>query len=125
MRHLLKNNRGATAVEFGLVSLPVLWFILGIMQIAWILWADNMLHYSVDIAARCGAIGSVIWPCNGYGANGTNMKQTAQQVFRAVFNLNGNCSNGGIGLVGTYTVNLLLVSIPAVTLTANSCYPTT
>ena len=31
---LFKNNRGATAVEFALVALPVLLFMFGIMQTA-------------------------------------------------------------------------------------------
>ena len=52
--NLFKNDRGSTMVEFALVALPVLFFMIGIMQTAYIVWIDNILHYSVDAAARCG-----------------------------------------------------------------------
>jgi hypothetical protein len=117
---LFKNHRGSTAVEFALVALPVLYLTLGIMQTAWIAWVDNMLHYSVDIAARCGGVGSTISPCSGSGT--ANMIATAEQVFFMggnPFTVNASC--GGSGLVGTYTLNFLL--IVNVTVTAKSCYP--
>src|SRR4051794_21353423 len=55
MMKFFRDNRGATLVEFALVTLPVFVFILGIMQTAWIVWIDNSLQVSVDAAARCGA----------------------------------------------------------------------
>jgi Flp pilus assembly protein TadG len=120
MKALIKNSQGATAVEFGLVALPVLLFILGIIQTAWIVWAGNLLYLSVDTAARCGAVNSTTAPCTGV------MTTTASAVFSpltgATFAANTTCSSdGGSGLVGTYTVSIL--SISNLTLTARSCYP--
>jgi len=118
----LKNTRGTTAVEFALVALPVLWFILGIVQTAWVLWIDNVLHISVDVAARCGAVPtSTTLPC--YSGD---MTKTANLVFGplsgATFSNNSSCSNdGGAGLTGTYSVSILFVV--NLTLTAQSCYP--
>jgi uncharacterized protein (UPF0333 family) len=48
--NFFKNNRGEAAVEFALVALPVLLFIFGIIQTAWVLWIDNLLHVSVNVA---------------------------------------------------------------------------
>jgi Flp pilus assembly protein TadG len=117
----LQNNRGATAVEFALVALPVLVFILGIIQTSWIVWIDNLLKVSVQTAARCGAIQSMTSPCNG-----TNMVSTATAVFSpmsgATFSPNAACSaDNGSGLVGTYKVSILFVV--NLSLTADSCYP--
>jgi Flp pilus assembly protein TadG len=125
MRSLFKNNRGATAVEFALVALPVLWFILGIVQTGWIVWIDNLLYISVHTAARCGAVNSTTLPCKGSGS--TNMINTAKLVFQpmssATFTNNSNCSgDGGAGLVGTYNVSIVFVV--NLQLTAQSCYPT-
>jgi Flp pilus assembly protein TadG len=107
-------------VEFGMVALPVLLFIFGIMQTAYIVWADNLLHIAVDTAARCGAINSTTPPCNGTA----NMVSTAQGVFflssAASFTSNSTCSTGGSGVVGTYTLSFLHAA--NVTLTAKSCY---
>jgi Flp pilus assembly protein TadG len=121
---LFKNNHGAAAVEFALVALPVLLFMFGIMQTAYLVWADNMLHVSVDAAARCGGVNSTTSPCNGLGL--ANMQSTANTVFRplsgATFSANATCTaDNGSGLVGTYTVNFL--QIVNLTLTARSCYP--
>jgi hypothetical protein len=120
--NLFRNNRGATAVEFALAALPVMLFILGIIQTAWILWVDNLLHVSVDAAARCGAVStSTTLPCYGLGL--ANMRSTANLVFgplsSATFSNNSSC--GGAGLIGTYHVRIVFVV--NLTLTAKSCYP--
>ena len=125
MTKFLRNNRGAAAVEFALVSLPVLLFVMGIMQTAWIVWIDNLLQVSVNAAARCGAVKSTTSPCSG--GTTANMITTANQVFGplsgATFVTNtSSCSSGGIGLVGTYQVSILFVI--NLTVTAKSCYPT-
>jgi Flp pilus assembly pilin Flp len=122
--NFVKNNRGATAVEFALVILPVMFFIIGIMQTAYVVWVDNILHVSVDTAARCGAISSATLPCSGSGL--ANMQSAARLVFRpvvsgATFGPNSTCTaHGGAGLNATYPVSLFFFHL---TLTANSCYP--
>jgi Flp pilus assembly protein TadG len=123
--NFFKNNRGAAAAEFALVALPVMLFILGIIQTSWVLWVDNLLHFSVDVAARCAAVGSTTPPCSG----GTvpDMISTATTAFAplnsASFQNNGTCtSDGGAGVTGTYTVNILFVV--NLRLVVNSCYPT-
>jgi Flp pilus assembly protein TadG len=121
---LLKNNRGATAVEFAIVALPVFVLIFGVMQVGYVLWIDNLLHVSVNAAARCGAINSSTSPCVGSGS--ANMISTANTVFLpmngATFNNNGPCTgDGGAGIIGTYQLNFLFTF--NLTLTATSCYP--
>jgi Flp pilus assembly protein TadG len=137
--NFFRNNRGATAVEFALVALPLMAFILGIIQFGWIVWVDNLLHISVDTASRCGAIRSTTTPCNGAGpVNGgsiTNMITTANTVFQpltgATFTDNTSCSINagttlqGSGLVGEYAISIGLgIFAMNLTLTAQSCYPT-
>jgi Flp pilus assembly protein TadG len=117
-----KNNRGAAAVELALAALPVMLFILGIIQTAWILWVDNLLHVSVNTAARCTGVNSSTPPCTGHTL--LQMKATATTVFAplsgATFSNNPSC--GGTGLIGTYHVSIVFVV--NLTLTAKSCYPT-
>jgi hypothetical protein len=121
---LFRNNRGAAAVEFALVALPVLLFLFGIMQTAWIVWIDNLLQISVNTAARCGGVGSTTLPC--YGGTTANMIQTANRVFGplsgATFTANGSSCASGTGLVGSYQISFAFVL--HMTVTAKSCYPT-
>lgn len=126
MMKLLKNNHGATMVEFAIVALPVFVLIFGIMQVGYVLWIDNLLHVSVNDAARCGAVNSSTSPCVGSGS--ANMITTANTVFRpmsgATFNNNASCTaDGGAGLVGTYRVVFPAYFLFNLTLTAQSCYP--
>jgi Flp pilus assembly protein TadG len=126
MMTLLKNNRGATIVEFAIVALPVFVLIFGMMQVGYVLWIDNLLHVSVNAAARCGAVNSSTSPCAGSGS--TNMITTAKTVFLpmsgATFNNNASCTaNGGAGLVGTYSFVFPAYFLFHLTLTAQSCYP--
>jgi Flp pilus assembly protein TadG len=121
MRRFFQNGDGAAAVEFSLTILPIVLFIFGIAQTAYILWIDNLLHYTVDGAARCGAIGSTTYPC--YGGTLANMQSAANALFSfgsPTFSTNSSCT--GSGLTGTYQVSIL--SVTNLTLTASSCYPT-
>ena len=51
-RSLLRDENGATAVEFGMVAMPFLLFILGIMGMGLYYLAVISLEYSVESAAR-------------------------------------------------------------------------
>jgi Flp pilus assembly protein TadG len=119
--NVFKNNRGATAVEFGLVALPVLLFLFGIIQTGYIVWIDNLLHISVDTAARCAAVNSTTSPCQG-----TDAVTPAQTVFGwssgATFSSSNCTADGGTGTMGTSHITILFVV--NLTLTAKSCYPT-
>jgi Flp pilus assembly protein TadG len=118
---LSRNTRGATAVEFALVALPVLLFILGIMQTGYIVWIDNLLHVSVDTGARCAAVNSTTSPCNG-----TDAITPAETVFGwnsgATFGSSNCTADGGTGVTGTSKITIVFVV--NLTLTAKSCYPT-
>jgi Flp pilus assembly protein TadG len=127
MKRFLRNHDGAVAFEYALVIPFMMLFVAGICQTAYILCIDNMLHYSVDFAARCAAIQSTASPCNG-----PDMITPATHFFPmangSTFATNtSSCS--GKGLIGTYQVSTFPVEIlrevfgAGVTLTARSCYP--
>ena len=117
-RRFGRCNHGATLVEFGLVTLPIMFFILGLMQTGYIVWVYNLLQTSVDTAARCGAVNSITAPCAGR----TQMVSTAQQVFLPLTGAGYTVICSGGGLVGTYSVTIVFVA--NLTITAQSCYPT-
>jgi len=139
--NFFENNRGAAAVEFSLVALPVIGFIIGIILFAWAVWIDNLLHIAVDTVSRCGAVGSTTSPCDGAGpvdgGSTANLISTAATMFQPLtpdattFKDNTDCSvDAGTGLQGTgvkgsyhISVGLGVFSIN-LTVNANSCYPT-
>lgn len=52
MRRSLKSEKGTEIVEFGLVIIPLLAFILLIVDIAWVLFAQSTLQYAVSEGVR-------------------------------------------------------------------------
>ena len=51
-RSLLKDENGATAVEFGMIAMPFLLFVLGILGMGLYYLAATSLEYGVESAAR-------------------------------------------------------------------------
>jgi len=48
----LRDNRGAAAVEFAIVALPFLMFVMGIIGISFYFFTANALEHGVEAAAR-------------------------------------------------------------------------
>lgn len=125
MLRFLRDTSGAAALEFSVAFLPFITLILGVMQVSYLLWIDGLLHYAVEEAARCSAVGSTTYPCAGSGAS--NMVTTADSLFgmavaaipNGTFGANSSCT--GSGLTASYSITFLL-TMP-VTLHASSCYP--
>src|SRR5436190_22664446 len=53
IRGLARSRSGHSAVEFAFIAPAMLMFILGIAEVARVLWLQNALDYSVVGAARC------------------------------------------------------------------------
>ena len=51
---------GSAALEFGLMVLPLLAFLFGIIEAGRLLWIQNALHYAVEAAARCASIDTIV-----------------------------------------------------------------
>ncbi|MDH5722032.1 MAG: pilus assembly protein [Alphaproteobacteria bacterium] len=56
VRSYKSEESGATAVEFGLVALPFLMAILGIMEAGRILWVMNSVEYALSDTARYASL---------------------------------------------------------------------
>ena len=112
-------------VEYALVSLPVILFMFGIMQTAWIVWADNLLTISVNTAARCGAVKSNTMPCPAT-SNWSDVEAGMEAAARTMFGIGGatfsaNTCTNGVGLIGNYSISFLFMI--NMTVSAKSCYP--
>jgi Flp pilus assembly protein TadG len=53
-----RDDRGAAAVEFALVSIPFFALIFGIASIAMILYTDAAVHWAVERSARTASMQS-------------------------------------------------------------------
>ena len=65
-RSARRDERGSAALEFGLIAVPLLWLVLGIVQYGFYFWSLAGANDAVRNAARATAVGSIP-QCAGTG----------------------------------------------------------
>lgn len=94
-----RNDAGAAAVEFALVSIPFLTLLFGIAWLAVILYTNAALHWAVEHSARTAS-----------------MNNTATQT-QITSEINGYLSNLGIS-AATVTYSVAAGALPVAHITA-------
>lgn len=132
-------QRGASAVEFGLISLPLLLFIFGTMEYGRMLWTREALQQTAIAGARC--MGMVQSACGSAGVYNATMSTSYVQAQAASWSiplsssniaLNASTSCGGITgfsqVALTYSFTSVAPSLitalgSGAVLTAQACFP--
>ena len=72
LRRLVKASNGVETIEFALVSIPLLLFLLGVIEFARLYWTQSELQYAAEAAARCATTNCcALGPAACLGATGT------------------------------------------------------
>lgn len=124
---LRRDERGATAVEMGLIAPALFTMLLGIAWFGYAFWLQNALDYAVTKAARCASVNTA---CDNAADTQSYAASASGASFdSAVFTLtaNTNCSGAsqkGNQVSGTYAVALAIPFVP-ISLNLSSCafYP--
>ncbi|HKS89219.1 MAG TPA: TadE/TadG family type IV pilus assembly protein [Stellaceae bacterium] len=53
LRRVSHDSGGAEAIEFALVSIPLVIFLFGVIEFARLYWTQSELQYAAEAAARC------------------------------------------------------------------------
>ena len=53
LRRLFKARDGAEAIEFALVSIPLVLFLMGVVEFGRLYWTQSDLQYAAEATARC------------------------------------------------------------------------
>jgi Flp pilus assembly protein TadG len=120
MMSWLRRVEGVTAIEFGIVLGPLLLLLMGSLEVGYVVWTQNVLNYSVEEAARCGAVNSTICgspaQIQAYASNAAGSGISATYV--------ASTQSCGSDVTANYTAAInapfLNFSIP---LSAHACYP--
>ena len=133
-------RRGTAAVEFGLVALPFLLMVFGIIEYGRLMWTREALQQTAIAGARC--MGMTQTACGTSGVYNATMSTSFVVAQAAKWSIPLSTSNvvlnqaatcGGVAGFSqvslTYTYNtaaahLLTVLAGAGTLTATACFPT-
>ena len=54
---LVKARDGAEAIEFALVSIPLVLFLMGVVEFGRLYWTQSELQYAAEATARCATTG--------------------------------------------------------------------
>jgi Flp pilus assembly protein TadG len=147
LRRLIRDENGATLVEFAVTSPFFFLLLFGFVQVASMLWAQLGLQHGVEIAARCASLsdaaGAIMpTPCYTQQTGGATANAATVTAYAAAnswglnppvtaFNVT-SCSIGTLPNGNPVTGNKVTASYPfkaitylyQITLTASSCYPT-
>jgi Flp pilus assembly protein TadG len=118
---LLRENRGAAAVEFAMTVPILLLAMLGIIEFGRVLWAQNALHYAVEDAARCATID--VTTCGTPGAVQSFASTASGMTFAtSVFTVSTPSCGNQVSASYQFPFLTSLVSYNLV-LSAQACYP--
>jgi Flp pilus assembly protein TadG len=118
---LIRDIRGATAVEFGITAPLFVMLVIGTIEAGLILWTQLGLQQGVEMGARCASVDSIL--CNSTSAI---QNYAAQQTYgisapASIFTVTTpSCGNQ---VSASYMFPILSGYFGAVTLTAQSCFP--
>jgi Flp pilus assembly protein TadG len=123
-----RNRSGGTALEFALIAPALFMFLMGIIWLAYALWIQNALDYSVAEAARCAANSSACGAPSGQTSNlvttyaaGVSGASVDSSVFTYIAPANGTC---GYKVTASYPMTLAIPFLTlALTLTSSACFP--
>ena len=119
----LDESRGTTAVEFA-ITLPLfIMVIFGILECGFMLWTQLGLQHGTQMAARCASINASV--CGNASATQLFAVQQAYglPITADVFTVTTSSCGNQINASYTYTFLSSYFGSPAVTLTAQSCFP--
>ena len=122
----VRDSRGATALEFGLLAPAFFAAVVGTFQVGLLLWTQLGLQHATEMAARCASVNTTLCPTS----NPTAIKNYAAgqalglHVPSSAFSVStGTCGNQ-VTASYDYSHIVAMFGVPKITLTAQSCFPT-
>jgi Flp pilus assembly protein TadG len=120
-RKFCQDSVGASAAEFALLLPMFCALTIGAINLCIMVYANSLLQYAVDDAARCESVKTTV--CTSAGATQTHAAATfgfanLSPTFTASA---ATCGNQVVGSV-SYPLNMVVTTLTP-TLSATSCFP--
>jgi len=119
----MRENSGATAVEFALTMPLFLALLIGGVQFGLALWTQFGLQYGSEAAARCASITTTTCSTSGQIAAYAANHALGLSVPSSAFSVSTPSCGNQVSASYPYTFYTLLFGTPTLTLTARSCFP--
>jgi len=119
----MRENSGATAVEFALTMPLFLALLIGGVQLGLALWLQFGLQYGSEAAARCASITTTTCGTSDQIAAYAANHALGLSVPSSAFSVSTPSCGNQVSASYPYTFYTLLFGAPTVTLAARSCFP--
>ncbi len=122
--NLWHDQRGASALEFGLTAPVFFLFIFGIIEGGLLLWTQIGLQHGAEMAARCASINTALCPTNNPTAVTTYATQQALGLSLPASTFTYSAPACGNQVSASYTFEFPdLFHLTPLALTAQACFP--
>ncbi|HEV2560786.1 MAG TPA: TadE/TadG family type IV pilus assembly protein [Rhizomicrobium sp.] len=120
-RHILRDVRGTTAVEMAFLAPVFFMIIIGVVNIALLMFTVGSMHFAVESAARCASVNSGTCSSASSITSYAKSKYYGALIAPAFSSATAACGQS-VTATATYVLNsgVAKYSIP---LSATACYP--
>ena len=120
---LIRDSRGASAVEFGITAPAFFAALLGAFELGLLLWSQVTLQNATEMAARCASVTPAI--CSSVSATQAYAVQQTLglTVPASTFSVSSPACGNQVTASYDFTNIAAMFGIPKITLNAKSCFP--
>jgi Flp pilus assembly protein TadG len=123
LHRLLRDGRGVSALEFAVLMPMFFSLVLGLMQFGQMMWTQSALQHAVEMAARCASVNTTSCATPSQVQAYAVTQAYGLTIPPATFTASPMPCGNQVLASFAYPLDIPLVPLPAVTLTARSCYP--
>lgn len=122
--NMLRDQRGASALEFGLTAPVFFLFIFGVIEIGLLFWTQIGLQHGAEMAARCASINASVCPTGNPSAITSYATQQALGLSLPASTFTYSTPSCGNQVNASYSFQFPdIIGLTPLTLTAQACFP--
>lgn len=119
---LWRDDRGTTAIEFGITAPAFFFLLFAIIEGGLLLWTQLGLQHGSEMAARCAGVNKTL--CGNSSAIAAYASQQAYGINPPSSAFSVATESCGVAVKANYTFNFIIKGLgPKIELTAQSCFP--
>ncbi len=118
----LKDSRGATAVEFAILSPVFIGLMIGTIYMCMLLFVVGSLHYAVEEAARCSSVKTTVCTDSASTLAYARSHFNGASIITPDFVYSTPACGHSVTASATYDLNFVLANL-TVPVSASACFP--
>jgi Flp pilus assembly protein TadG len=123
MRRLIRDESGASAVEFALTAPVFMAVLIGVVEIGLLVFAQIGLQSAAELAARCGSINKTVCSSPSQIQSFAASNMPGFTVPASIFSVASPACGTQVTAAYSYSFVASYFGVPSLTLNAKACFP--